>query len=461
MSIRWRLSLWFFSILLVILIFSDLVLNSLLQNYLLNDIDNHLQDYSAEVHGTVRLQPVPGQPDYNVIHSQLPPINEFSSPGTYLQIINPSGIVVVKSDNLGNQELPVDPALIGQAIAGGTSIQTVPAGDNVNVRIMVSPLYMTNQNLVLEIGQSLKPAADTIRQFRFALIISTATALLLTAALGAILMRQSLEPVDTITRTARKIEESSDLSRRVGYRGPDDEIGQLARTFEHMLERLEKTFKAQKHFIADASHELRTPLTVIRGNLDLLKRNISQEDREESLKVIDSESKRMAIIASDLLLLAEVEAGQVIKKEKVSLKGIIFAELERTRLNVRTLTVLPGRLEDLAVQGDTYKLSQVLANLVDNAIKYTPDGGTITISLFQEGNWARLEVSDTGIGIAPENIPQLFDRFYRVDKGRSREGGGTGLGLAIVKGITEQHGGKVTVTSEIGRGSTFTVWLKL
>ncbi len=248
MSIRWRLTLWFALILLVILIFSDIVLNTLLQNYLLNDIDSHLQDYSAQVHGTVNAQMFPGQPDYNVIHSQLPPINEFASPGTYIQIIDTSGTVVVKSDNLGSQDLPVNPVLIEKAINGGTDIQTVPAGDNAEVRIMVSPLYMTNQTLVLEVAQSLKPVDDALRQFRLALIAGTSVALLLTTALGAIIVRRTLDPVERITGTARSIEESSNLNRRVGYSGPKDEIGQLATTFDHMIERLEKAFEVPEAF---------------------------------------------------------------------------------------------------------------------------------------------------------------------------------------------------------------------
>ena len=461
MPIRWRLTLWFSLILLVILVFSGIVLNTLLRHYLLNDVDNNLQVYSARVHGTLHPETIPGPLDYSVIHDKLPPINEFSSPGIYMQIIDSSGKVQVQSDNLVNQELPVSPALIQKGISGDTAVQTVAAGDNADVRIMISPLYMPDQTLILEVAQSLKPVDDALRQLRAALITGTLTALLLTGALGAILVRRTLQPVEHITRTARSIEESSDLNRRVGYSGPYDEIGQLATTFDHMIEHLDEAFKSQKHFIADASHELRTPLTVIKGNLDLLKRNMSEEDRKESLRAIESETGRLTKIAADLILLAEVEAGQIARQENVSLKGIVGEELKRARLVADNLHIILGRMEELSVTGDAYKLSQVLSNLVDNAIKYTPDGGTITLSVFRDGDWARLEVSDTGIGIAPEDLPHLFDRFYRVDKARSMARGGTGLGLAIVKGIVEQHGGKVTVTSQPGKGSAFTVWLKL
>jgi signal transduction histidine kinase len=275
------------------------------------------------------------------------------------------------------------------------------------------------------------------------------------------LVRRALVPVERITRTAKSIEASSDLSRRVGYSGPRDEIARLAETFDHMLEHLDRVFKSQRDFVADASHDLRSPVTVIQGNLDLLRRDLSEADRRESLRAIESETARMTKIVSDLLLLAEVESGQPEGKELVSLKEMLSGEFKRALLLAGNRKIVIGRQEDVVVRGDAYRMKQILGNLVDNAIRYTAEGGTITLSLFRDGDWACLEVADTGIGISREHLPHIFDRFYRVDKARSRAGGGTGLGLAIVKGIVEQHGGKVTVTSEPGKGSTFTVWLKL
>jgi signal transduction histidine kinase len=202
-------------------------------------------------------------------------------------------------------------------------------------------------------------------------------------------------------------------------------------------------------------------LTVIKGNLDLLKRDISVEDSQESLKAIESETTRMTKITADLILLAEVESGQNLKLETVTLKSIIGEEIQRANILAGNRRIVSGRLEDLTVSGDIFKLKQVFSNLVENAIKYTTDGGTITIEVIQEGDWARVDISDTGIGIAPENLKHIFDRFYRVDKARSRAAGGSGLGLAIVKGIIEQHGGKISVASQPGKESVFTVWLKL
>jgi signal transduction histidine kinase len=228
-----------------------------------------------------------------------------------------------------------------------------------------------------------------------------------------------------------------------------------------MIEQLDRLLQSQRTFVADASHELRGPLTVIRGNLDLLKRNLSEEDRSESIRVLEAEMTRMTRIVNDLLVLAEVESGPLEQQQTVSLKDILLDSQDRALLLAGNRKITIERQEDLWVKGDGHKLDQMANNLVSNAVKYTPDGGTITLSLFQDGDWARLEVADTGIGIAPEHLPHIFDRFYRVDKAHSRAGGGTGLGLAIVKGIAQQHGGTVTVNSELGKGSTFTVRLKL
>jgi signal transduction histidine kinase len=228
-----------------------------------------------------------------------------------------------------------------------------------------------------------------------------------------------------------------------------------------MIEHLDRVFQSQRDFVADASHELRGPLTVIRGNVDLLQRNLSAEDRSESVRVIHQETARMVKIVDDLLLLAEVQSSQPAQKQKVALKEIVLEELSRARTLAGRRKIVVGRQENLIVTGDAQRLKQLLANLVDNAIKYTSEQDTITLSLFKDCEYACLEVADTGIGIAPEHLPQLFDRFYRVDKARSKGSGGTGLGLAIVKGIAEQHGGGVNATSELGKGSIFSAWLKL
>jgi signal transduction histidine kinase len=328
MPIRWRLTLWFALILLGILVLSGTVLHILLERYLSNQVDDQLSVQSAQVHGTLDPQEIPDPLDYEVIHSRLPPINEFASPGIYIQLIDRNGNVVVKSSNLGEQELPTNLSLIEEGFAGNVAVETVSAGDSARVRIMVSPLYLGEQVLLLEVAQSLNHIDTTMSRVRWALLASVLLALALAAISGGAIVRNALSPVSQLVRTARSIEASSDLSRRVGYKGSPDEIGELATTFDHMIEHLDRVFKSQRDFVADASHELRGPLTVIRGNLDLLRRNLSAEDRRESVKAIQQETARMVKIVDDLLLLAEIQSAQPAQEQKVALREIVREELD-------------------------------------------------------------------------------------------------------------------------------------
>ena len=461
MPIRWRLTLWFSLILCITIILSGLIIHNLLQRSLSNEVDDNLRVYSAKVHGTLDPIQIPEPPDYDVIHSSLPPVNEFASPGVYVQIVDRDGNVVVKSANLGEQELPLDLTLAERGISGEVAIGTITTGDNSRVRVIVSPLFLQSESLLLEVGQSLKHLDATMSQVRWAILAGVLVTLVLAGISGGIIVRRALAPVKRITITARNIESGSDLNRRVSYSGPKDEIGQLAMTFDHMIERLHKVFESQKHFIADASHDLRGPLTIFRGNIDLQKRNLGEEERLKSLEEMGIETDRMEEIVSDLLLLAEVESGYIEKQEAVSLKRILIEVMEREKRLSGNHKIVIGLQEDMWVDGDSNRLIRMLINLLDNAIKHTSEGGTITLSLSRDDSWAKLEVADTGVGIAPEHLPHIFDRFYRIDKARSHATGGTGLGLAIVKGIVELHGGTVSVVSELGQGSTFTVWLKL
>jgi two-component system OmpR family sensor kinase len=446
-SIRWRLTLSFALVFAVAAIIGALFFYAAFQNWMIAQrIDSNLKVYSTAL---ITALAVGTTDNVDLLISPNPVLPTYD---IWVQLTDSNGNVLAKSDNLGEKELPV----VSETIPVTRTLE-----DGTRIRILPVPLQAADQTYQLEFAQSLASIDPIMARVGIALLLTIVVFLTFVVASAAILIGRALSPVKKVTATAQSIASSSDLSRRVNYRGPKDEIGELAATFDRMIEQLDGLLRSQRGFVADASHELRGPLTVIRGNLDLLKRNLSEEDRAESIRVLEAEMARMTRIVNDLLVLAEVESGPLEQSQLVSLKDIILDAQDRALLLAGDRHIVIERQDDLWVKGDAHKLDQLVGNLVGNAIKYTPDGGTITLSLFQDREWARLDVADTGMGISPEHLPHIFDRFYRVDRARSRAGGGTGLGLAIVKGIALQHGGKVTVTSETGKGSTFTVWLKL
>jgi signal transduction histidine kinase len=232
--------------------------------------------------------------------------------------------------------------------------------------------------------------------------------------------------------------------------------------FNETLERLERVFETQRRFMADVSHELRTPLTVIRGNMDLIRRTGHAD--AESLEAVVSEVDRMTRMVQDVLLLAQAESGKLpLGRELVELDTLMLEVFAQAKLLAQgRQEVRLGQEDQARVVGDRDRLKQVLLNLVANAVAYTPPGGVVTMSLACVGGWCRLTISDSGPGIPKDELPHIFERFYRVDRARTRSaGGGAGLGLSIAYWIVRMHEGRIEVASEEGRGTTFSVWLPL
>jgi len=299
---------------------------------------------------------------------------------------------------------------------------------------------------------------ERLRTFSFEALIVLFFASLV---VGWVVAGRVLAPIGRITGVAREIQ-ATDLSRRIRLQGPNDELKQLADTFDAMLARIDAAFAAQQQFLADASHELRNPLAIIRTNADLAltDKDPQVDELRQAVVVVKRASDRMARLVDDLLALARRESPtfaieQVDLGRAVTEASEEFLAPAEARGIVLDRAVAPG----VVVMGDGDALKRAVANLLENAVRLAPSGSRIRLAVGSERGLAWIAVSDEGPGIAPEHQPRVFDRFWRADKGRSRADGGTGLGLSIVRQIAQSHGGDVQLQSKLGVGSTFTIWL--
>lgn len=283
------------------------------------------------------------------------------------------------------------------------------------------------------------------------------------AIVGATLVAtRALRPVATLTDTAAAIARSGGFERRVSVRGDArDELGQLALTFNAMLASLEGAYQAQQRFVSDASHELRAPLTVIQANLEHLERRPDAPEAERQLAIAEAtrEARRLTALVSDLLALARADAGVQLRKQPVELDRLLLDALAQARHLARGQRLEVEALEPVTAPGDPDRLRQLLLILLDNAIKHTPAPGRVSVSVGRGDGGAWLRVRDEGVGIPPDALPRVFDRFYRADASRSRDPGGTGLGLSIARWIIDQHGGDIALESAPGRGTVATIRL--
>lgn len=299
----------------------------------------------------------------------------------------------------------------------------------------------------------------SVQTFRQLVPLLALLAAAFTLLIGRWVAGQALHPVAVLTETARTIAHSQALDRRVPVHSRTDELGWLAVTFNEMLSSLEQVAQAQQRFVSDASHELRAPLTAIQGNLELIERlpNMPPAERQEATREASREARRLAQLVADLLALARADAGVPVRHEPVELDRVLLDTMNQARHLARGQTLQVGEFEPVSILGDEDRLKQLLLILLDNALRYTPADGQVTLALKREGPVAKISVCDTGVGIPAQALPNVFERFYRADPARQRNPGGTGLGLSIARWIAEQHGGEIALESEAGRGTTATV----
>lgn len=447
-SLRLRLTLWYTALLAVILLLFSAILVLRLTTSLRNNLDETLRTRADLIVSTVRNNGV-----IALDAAQLPRLQGEQVTRLY----DPTG-TLLSTDPTGMENPPSTPDDVATALRGKTTIRSISTGENY-VRLLTMPLPYPPGG-VLQVGLSEDDNRDAVQQLITIILTLTPLTVLVAAIVGLFLARRALVPVDRITQAARRIE-AADLHLRLPEPKTDDEIGRLARTLNALIARLEAAFERQRQFTADASHELRTPLTIMQGELDVtLNRPRNAADYRATLVAVREEVGQLRALVADLLVLARSDDGMTSLASQVDIALVATAAcvalqpLLEARGHALLLAASPA-----IVRGTSSDLERLARNLIENAIRYTPQGGRITVSVATLGENAVLRVADTGPGIAPDALPHLFERFYRTDSARARAAGGSGLGLALAQEIARRHGGEISVTSVVGEGSVFTVAL--
>lgn len=328
-----------------------------------------------------------------------------------------------------------------------------------SVRALTAPLVLDGaRGGTLVVAASRAAQLETVSALLSGIFWAIGLGLVFATLIGVVAVRRALRPLRRMSEEVDQIQRSDDLSRRVRSEGPRDEVGRLADAFDEMLARLEEAFTSQRRFLSDASHELRTPLQVARGQLEFLEESIRDAEGRRSVAVATEELERMRRLVEDLLLLARLDEGMPLAREPVEVELVAREALLRgMQLERREHSV---EMEDaLTALGDHERLLQVLTNLVTNAVRHGGPDATISIRGWREGSRVAVSVTDTGPGIPPEELENVFQRLYRGDRARTGAPGGAGLGLSIAASLTKAMRGELTVDSEVGRGTTFTLRL--
>jgi two-component system, OmpR family, sensor kinase len=454
MPLRVRLAAWNAIVIIGVMLLLGGFTYALEERSLSDEIDESLRNQARNLAGVYQVRAsLPPRARERVI----PQPSVFSAPSFHIQLVDPEGQVVERSSGLGNRRLPINSSTLERAGNGDEVFETVTV-DGQNVRLFTVAVIANDEFVgYLEVARSLELLDDALEFLARTLLVAGASLLAIALAVAWILSGVSLRPIGRVTQAAQEVARSGRLDERLEPVKTRDEVARLADTFNHMLERLETAFSAQRRFVADASHELRTPLTTILGNLQLIKRTgaVQEPEMAEALDDVISEAERMSRLVHGLLALARADAGQGLEKQTVSLDAIVHAVHREAQAMDHGRIVQLGSVDPLEVLGNADALKQLLWILVDNGMKYTPPEGSVVLSLEAQGDQGILIVTDTGTGIAPEDLPHVFDRFYRSST--SRASGGTGLGLAIAHWVADEHGAEIAVSSAPGVGTTFRI----
>jgi two-component system OmpR family sensor kinase len=382
----------------------------------------------------------------------------------FIQIVDQDGGIVAQSANLGTARLPMSAPLLGRVRAGERVGETLHDFADEPVRLLSIPAQIGGHDYAIQVAASLADANASVRLARLLFLVVSAGILGAVVLTGAMLAQGVLRPIDQIVRRARMIGESA-LAERLPHPGTRDEMGRLVETLNDMLARIEQSFNAQRRFTADASHELRSPLSRLRAELEVtLRRPREHGEYEEVLRSCLSEVERLSQLTGELLMLARLDVGgppeALVSVDLVSILHDAVKRLgpEALRRNVALVMDAPA---EVSVKVASTALSHVVTNVLDNAVKFSPLDSEVRVSVAIEGSTAVVVVSDAGPGILAEEVPRVFERFYRGSAARHMEAPGVGLGLAICRAFVEGHGGRISVDSAHGSGATFRIRLPL
>lgn len=387
----------------------------------------------------------------------------FARLDKFVQIVRMDGQVIARSGTLGSARLPTKPGLLAQLQEGQTVFATVDDFGEEPVRMVSLPVDAAGTRYAVQVAMSLDDAYTILRSARLLFTGMAVSILVGVGLIGVALTRRALRPIDRIVSRAREIGEGS-LSERLPRPAQQDEIGRLVDTLNEMLGRIHESFEIQRRFTADAAHELQSPLSRLRTEIEVtLRRHRDTADYEQALRSCLDKVERLSILTRELLTLARLDAeqGRAVAVGTVALAPVLDGVVRRLGTEAErrhvTIAVHKSQALSLSVRCGEGLADLVFTNLLDNAVKFTPPGGQVIVDAAAEGPEVIVAITDSGPGIPPDEIPLVFERFYRGRAARAKDSRGFGLGLAISRAAVENHGGQLSVESAAGCGSTFRV----
>lgn len=462
LPVRTRLTVWYTSVLLVILIVVSALSYSLLRRSLIQDLDASLTAVALVIRDAnyPAAGATPGPGTEEALRELLG--SEFDD--KFFQLVVPEGRPGLRSGRLRDKALPVTAGALQNAGRGIRTFETVRLSPSEPVRLLTMPVVRDGTLVQLvQVGIPLHRTQQTLRRYLQTLLVLVPLGVALAAGGGALIARTALAPVNDMSWTARRIT-AEDLSSRIALRGTRDELDHLGGTLNAMLARLEDAFAQTRRFAAHAAHELRTPLTALKGGIEVaLRAGRSPEEYRRVLRSSLEDVEHLIKLAEDLLLLSRSSTAPEGPWARVDLEPLLLGVLDlAARLaEGRGVAVRLGETAPVVVLGDALTLHRAILNVVENAIKYTPPGGKVELSLVRDAPHAVVRVQDTGPGISPSDAERIFEPFVRLEAARARESVGAGLGLAIARSVVHAHNGTLSLESVSGAGSRFTFRLPL